>query len=71
VPTIDDRTEDYVSAALRRENVAFNGTEDEVLAVAATGPRGAVAVAGLAVAVLLAIWVSFFLFVYLPRGAIG
>jgi hypothetical protein len=71
VPTVDDRGEDYVSAALRRENGAFHGTDDEVLAIAATGPRGAVAVAGLSVAVLLAIWVAFFLFVYLPRGAIG
>jgi hypothetical protein len=39
--------------------------------VVAMGPRGAVAVAGLAVTVLLAIWFAFYLFVFLPRGAVG
>jgi hypothetical protein len=30
-----------------------------------------VALAGLAVAVVLAIWVAFFVCVFLPRGAVG
>jgi nicotinate dehydrogenase subunit B len=67
----DDRVEDYVSAAFRRENVALHGSQDEVLTIVGAGPRGATAVAGLSVAVLLAIWVAFFLFIFLPRGAIG
>jgi hypothetical protein len=29
------------------------------------------ALAGLSVAVLLAIWLAFFVFVFLPRGAVG
>jgi len=68
---VDDRVKDYVSAAFRRENVAFHDRQNEVLAIAAAGPRGAVAVAGLSVAVLMAIWIAFFFFVFLPRGAIG
>ncbi len=35
------------------------------------GPRGALALAGLTVAILLAIWLAFFVFVFLPRGAVG
>lgn len=61
----------HVSAAYRSENVARLGSEDELKQVVAGGPRGAVAVAGLAVAVLLAIWFAFYLFVFLPRGAVG
>jgi hypothetical protein len=71
VPTVDDRVEDYVSAAFRRENVALHGRQDEVLTIVAAGPRGAMALAGLSVAAVLAIWVAFFLFIFLPRGAIG
>jgi hypothetical protein len=61
----------HVSAAFRAENVALLGSADELRKVVAVGPRGAVAVAGLAVAVLLAIWFAFYLFVFLPRGAVG
>ena len=67
----DDGAEDYVSSAFRRENVAVEGSPDEIRTIAEAGARGAMAVAGLAVAVLLAIWLAFFLFIYLPRGAIG
>ena len=53
--------EGHVSAAFRRENVAFHGSEDEVLAIAAeAGPAARLAVAGLSVAALLAIWFAFF-----------
>ena len=68
--SIDDRAE-HVSAAFRRENVAFVGSDEELQRIAAAGPRGALALAGVAVAVLLAIWVAFYVFVFLPRGAIG
>ena len=46
MPTSDNGVENHVSAAFLRENVAFHGNEDEVLAIAAQGPRGAVLVAG-------------------------
>jgi hypothetical protein len=39
--------------------------------IVAAGPRGAIALAGLTVAMLLAIWLAFFVFVFLPRGAVG
>jgi hypothetical protein len=67
----DDRTEAYVSAAFRPENVAIHGGDDEVHRIVARGPRGALALAGLSVATLLAIWLAFFVFVFLPRGAVG
>ena len=49
----------------------FMATQDEVLKIVAAGPRGAVALAGLRCASLLALWLAFFLFVFLPRGAVG
>lgn len=71
MPPNDDRTADFVSAAYRNENVANFGTPTELADIVARGPRGAIAVAGLAVAALLAIWLAFFVFVFLPRGAVG
>jgi len=66
-----DRLEQHVSAAVRPENVALHGSAEDLARVVAGGPRGAVAVAGLAVAVLLLIWFAFYLFIFLPRGAVG
>ena len=63
--------QDHVSAAFRPENVAVLGLDEELNAIVAAGPRGAAALAGLSVAVLLAIWLAFFVFVFLPRGASG
>ena len=34
------------------------------------GPSGAFAVAGIAVAIVIALWFAFYFFVYLPRGAV-
>lgn len=62
---------EHVSAAFRPENVAVHGGDDEVHGIVAQGPRGALALAGLSVATLVAIWPAFFVFVFLPRGAIG
>ena len=53
MPTSDNGIENHVSAAFNRENVAFHGNEDEVLAIAAQGPRGAALVAGISVACYL------------------
>ena len=71
VPSVDDPVETYVSAAFRPENVALHGDQDEVQKIVAMGPRGALALAGLSVAALLAVWLAFFVFVFLPRGAVG
>ena len=67
----DSGVESHVSAAFNRENVAFHGSEEEVLAIAAQGPRGAAMVAGLSVAVLLLIWVAFYFVIFVPRGQVG
>ena len=63
--------ENYVSAAARKENVALIGSEDDVGRIAAMGPRGAMAVAAMTVAMLIAIWIGFFVFIFLPRGPVG
>ena len=70
-PAIDDRTRPYVSAAFNPENVALLGDEDALQKIVVAGPRGAIALAGLSVAILVALWFAFFLFVFLPRGAVG
>lgn len=64
-------TDSHASAALHAENVAVNGTPEQLQPISGRGPLGAVAVAGLSVAVLLAIWLAFFFFVFVPRGAVG
>jgi hypothetical protein len=45
------------------------GSEKErVDAIVRSGPGGAIAVAGLATAVVIALWFAFYLFVFLPRS---
>jgi len=41
---------------------------DSVDAIVRAGPRGAVAVAGIATAIVIALWFAFYLFVFLPRA---
>jgi hypothetical protein len=70
-PTLDDRVAANVSAAFHAENVALHGDDETLARIVSQGPRGALALAGLSVAVLLALWLGFFVFVFLPRGAVG
>ncbi|MBI5131578.1 MAG: hypothetical protein HZA66_19235 [Rhodopseudomonas palustris] len=43
--------------------------EDEsVHVIVRAGPRGAIAVAGVATAIVVGLWFAFYLLVYLPRG---
>jgi hypothetical protein len=45
------------------------GSEEERIdAIVRSGPGGAVAVAGIATAVVIALWIAFYLFVFLPRS---
>jgi hypothetical protein len=47
-----------------------SGSEQERIdAIVRSGPGGAVAVAGIATAVVIALWFAFYLFVFLPRSA--
>jgi hypothetical protein len=42
--------------------------EDRVDAIVRSGPGGAIAIAGIATAVVIALWFAFYLFVFLPRS---
>ena len=44
--------------------------DDRVGRIVAAGPRGALVLAGIATAIVIAIWFAFYLFVFLPRGAL-
>ena len=43
-------------------------TDAQVDAIVQRGPSGAFAVAGVATAIVIALYFAFYLFVYLPRG---
>jgi hypothetical protein len=48
---------------------AASGSEhDSVDAIARAGPRGALAVAGVATAIVVALWFAFYWLVFLPRS---
>jgi hypothetical protein len=42
--------------------------EQSIDTIVRAGPRGAVAVAGIATAVVIALWFAFYLLVFLPRS---
>jgi hypothetical protein len=47
-----------------------SGDEDRAVgAIVSSGPRGAIAVAGIATVVVIALWFAFYLLVFLPRSA--
>lgn len=47
-----------------------DGDDREVDEIVGRGPSGAFAVAGVATAIVVALYVVFYLVVYLPRGAV-
>jgi hypothetical protein len=47
-----------------------NDDDERVEEIVSRGPSGAFAVAGVATAIVVAIYFAFYLFVYLPRGAV-
>jgi hypothetical protein len=47
-----------------------NTEDDRVNRIVASGPGGALMVAGIATACVVAMWFAFYLFVFLPRGAL-
>jgi hypothetical protein len=48
---------------------AASGSEhDSIDAIVRAGPRGALAVAGVATAIVVALWFAFYLLVFLPRS---
>ena len=51
-------------------HAAPEGNDQEVEAIVSRGPAGAFAIAGIATAIVVAIYFAFYLFAYLPRGAV-
>jgi hypothetical protein len=49
------------------EQVA-NSEDDRVNRIVASGPGGALTIAGIATALVVGMWFAFYLFVFLPRG---
>jgi hypothetical protein len=49
---------------------ATSSESEAVEAVVRSGPHGAIAVAGIATAILVALWFAFYLLVFLPRGTV-
>lgn len=49
---------------------ATSSENESVDAIVRSGPRGAIAVAGTATAIVVALWFAFYLLVFLPRGAV-
>ena len=43
---------------------------DSVDLIVRSGPGGAVVLAGIATAIVVALWFAFYLFVFLPRGSV-
>jgi hypothetical protein len=60
-------------ATLNREDetMAESSGEDQLDRVLQEVPKGAVALAGIAVGLLILAWLMIYLFVFLPRGAVG
>ncbi len=52
------------------DDAASRGIDAEVDRIVAAGPSGAFAVAGVATALVLAIYIAFYVFAYLPRGIV-
>jgi hypothetical protein len=64
-----DRMSDIAPPIARDPAADAVDDQPRIDAIVATGPSGAFAVAGLATAVVIAIWLAFYFFAYLPRGA--
>ena len=64
-----DRMSDTTSSIARDPIDVVVDDQGRIDAIVATGPSGAFAVAGLATAIVIALWLAFYVFAYLPRGA--
>jgi hypothetical protein len=55
---------------INSELPAETNGDDRVDEIVAAGPYGALTLAGIAVACVMAIWLAFYVFVFLARGAL-
>lgn len=53
-----------------REHAESTPEDERVDEIVRSGPRGALAVAGIAVAIVIAMWFLFYFFAFLPRGTL-
>ena len=51
--------------------VATTKEDTRVAQIVANGPRGALFVTVISVVVVFAVWVAFYIWIFLPRGKIG
>ena len=68
----DHRVDEYVDYSVDNpaDDAALAAHEEAVARIVREGPHGAIAVAGVATAVLIGLWFAFYFLVYLPRGFI-
>jgi hypothetical protein len=64
-------TETHHSAAALPEHVATPIDSEAAARALGHGPRGALLVSSIAVAILLLTWLAFYFLLFLPRGPIG
>jgi hypothetical protein len=55
---------------INSELPAETNGDDRVSEIVAAGPYGALTLAGIAVACVVALWLAFYVFVFLARGAL-
>ena len=56
--------------AIPVETDVIGRVDDQLDEIVGRGPSGAFAVAGIATAIVVALYFAFYFFVYLPRGAV-
>lgn len=64
-------TADALDGTEALPGLAKDADETSVEQIVARGPRGAIALSVLSVAAMLAMWLAFYFWVFLPRGTIG
>jgi hypothetical protein len=62
--------EERIMASVSSELAVDSASDAAVDEIVARGPSGTFAVAGLATAIVVALYFAFYFFVYLPRGTI-
>ena len=68
---MSDSNDDRNEHAHELDHDAEHAAQQEAVArIVREGPRGAIAVAGVATAVVIGLWFAFYFVVYLPRGFI-
>jgi hypothetical protein len=68
---VDIEEQNHASAAHLPEHVAAPIRADQAVEALRNGPRGALVIAGIAVAILFIGWLAFYFLLFLPRGPIG